>query len=226
MQYDILIVKRRRIISPDECYFAVPPSGGGSAVTWDPANTDSVITLSSGNLIGACTLPDISNRLSRATSSVSASSKKYWEVSNDTATEFTNAIGLGFVDSSFTIPQNNFLGVDSHSLGYYGVGGSVYTGGSEVVVWATITPGPKVISFALDTVNNKLWARVTGGNWNNDVIGNQNPATNTGGLVITQTAPLYPAFVFRSASTQAFQVTGKFTSASWAYSAPSGFTQL
>jgi hypothetical protein len=68
--------------------------------------------------------------------------------------------------------------------------------------------------------------RVNNNGWNNDVIGNQNPATNTGGISTTGTPALYPALVYRSDTADAMQVTGQFSSASWSFSAPAGFTNL
>lgn len=196
-----------------------------SAVTWDPANTDSSITLSGSNLIASITLADVNNHISRATSGVAASSKIYWEVLGNTVPGFSNALGLGFSDSTFTVPQNNFLGSGSTSLGYYGSGGAVFQGGSQVGTFAPYTSSD-VIRFALDTTNSKIWVQVNSGGWNNDIIANQNPATNTGGLSITGTPTLYPAVVYRVDNLDTLQVTGRFASTDWGFSAPSGFTHL
>ncbi len=48
--------------------------------------------------------------------------------------------------------------------------------------FGAITAG-MVLGVAYDPDTRKVWFRVNGGNWNNDVIGNQNPATGTGGVV-------------------------------------------
>jgi len=200
-------------------------AAGGPAVTWDPTHTVSPIALTNSNLTAGITLPDANNYMTWATTGVPASSKKYWEINCDTTPAFANSLGFGFVDGSFVAGSGNFLGFDTHGYGYYGSGGDVYYSGGSLTTWQTYAT-TDIISFAVDTVNNKFWTRRDGLNWNNDVIGNQNPATNTGGQTFTMTPPFYPALVFRSDATHIYQVTGVFTSASWTYAAPSGFTQL
>lgn len=49
--------------------------------------------------------------------------------------------------------------------------------------------------LAIDGVNGKLWMRVYAGNWNNDMLANQNPATNTGGFVVG--SPIFGLSSFR-----------------------------
>ena len=197
-----------------------PAGGGGAAVTWDPAETDSNITLTGGMLIASASSSG-ANFLSRATASVGASSKIYWEVLVNVDPGGGNSIGLGFVDSSFTIPQNNFLGFDSHSFGYYNPD-LVFTGGSSVASWAGYTSS-NVVGIAVDTVHGNWWGRVgCSGFWNNDPTAL--PDTNTNGQVFTQTAPLYPALVFRI--TGPSQVTGQFSSGSFSCTPPVGFTHL
>jgi len=200
--------------------------GGGSSVTWDPLNTASPISLSTDKLTASITLPNASNYHTRATGSVAASSKKYWEIAGDTIDAFSNAIANGFVDGSFVIDVLTYLGQDAHSLGYFNTSGETYTNGSQVGDFANFDTSAMVLCLAVDTVNSKIWFRVNSGGWNNDVIGNQNPATNTGGLSFSMTPPLYPALCFRSNSSASYQLTGRFASASWTYAAPSGFTQL
>ena len=197
-----------------------PAGGGGAAVTWDPANTDSNITLSGGNLTAAAN-PSSVNYLSRATASVGASSKIYWEVLSVVDPGISNDIGLGFVDSSFTIPQNNFLGFDSHSFGAYN-SNAVFTGGSQVATWDAYLPG-NVVSIAVDTVHGNWWGRAQcGGLWNSDPLAL--PDTNTNGLAFSQIAPLFPALVFRQSGPS--QVTAQFSAASFSCTPPAGFTHL
>jgi hypothetical protein len=199
--------------------------GGGSTVTWNPATAVSPIALSNGNLTASITLPNNQNYTALATGSVGASQQKYWEIVGDTVDAFSVSVGLGVADGGFVSASGNFLGIDSHSLGYYN-SNDVYTGGSSVANLDVFTTPGDVVSFAVDTVNSKIWFRKNGGNWNNAVIGSQNPATNTGGISFSLTQPLYPALVFRAAATATYQVTARFASAAWTYAAPSGFTNL
>lgn len=198
-----------------------------AAVTWDLGHTDSAITLDSSThlIASATTLPDTANRLSHATAGVAANSKVYWEVLANTIPSSPNAVGLGFADSTFTIPQDNFLGSGASTLGWYGSTGAVFLGGSQVATWAQYTSAD-IPRLSVDTVNSKIWGAVGSGGWNNDILANQNPATNTGGVSITGTPALYPALVFRADTVDAMSVTGQFSSASWSFPAPAGFTHL
>lgn len=194
-----------------------------TAVTWDPAHTDASITLSGGNLVAAIS-SGTGNFLSRATTGVAASSKVYWEIANNNDPDGgANDFGLGISDGSFTCPQNNFLGFDTHGWGYYS-SNQVFENGSSAATWAAYF-ATNVVSFAVDTVNGKFWARVAGGNWNNDVAAN--PATNTNGLAFTLTAPVYPTLCFRDSPITALtKATAQFASASWSFTAPAGFAHL
>lgn len=111
-----------------------------------------------------------------------------------------------------------FLGQDAKGLGYYSNAG-VYNNGSQLATYATFASG-QLACVAIDLGNRKAWWRLgTGGNWNNDVIGNQNPATNTGG----QTVPagtIYPAVCIAHYTDIN---TAAFASASWSGTAPAGF---
>lgn len=66
-------------------------------------------------------------------------------------------------------------------------------GGATIATIATWATG-SLLSRAVDLVNKKVWFRVGAGGWNNDVLANQNPATNTGGISIASltTGPYYP----------------------------------
>ena len=136
------------------------------------------------------------------------SSKKYWEIIVVSDTFGSNTIGLGILDSAFTIPNAGYIGSDANGYGYYNTN-AVFNSGGQVASWGSYLSGPINISFAVDTVNNQMWARINGGLWNNDA--SANPATNTNGLAISLATPIYPAFVGRSADTG--QLTAQFSSA-------------
>jgi hypothetical protein len=83
------------------------------------------------------------------------------------------------------------------------------------------------IMIAVDLDHDKMWTyNSTSGKWNNDVIGNQNPATNTGGFSMADRsgAAVYPAASlsgfsgFGTVSAITFNFAGSFHN-----TAPSGF---
>jgi hypothetical protein len=77
------------------------------------------------------------------------------------------------------------------------------------------------IGFAIrtDISPPKLWVRIGGGSWDGTT---DDPVTNVGGCDVSSlTFPLLPYF---SAMSFNYQVKAQFASASWSFSAPSGFT--
>lgn len=91
-------------------------------------------------------------------------------------------------------------------------------GASAAGVWGS---NGTVMGMAVDTVHSKLWTTLNGTTWNNDIIANQNPATNTGGCSISGiTTPIYVVHISTSFN---YQVTARYASGSWTLGAPSGF---
>jgi hypothetical protein len=84
-------------------------------------------------------------------------------------------------------------------------------------VWTTGT----VIDEAVDLVNNRVWYRAGGGNWNGS--GTANPATNTGGIDISTLNP-GPYFAANSLGTTVGETyTVNFGATAYSFAAPSGF---
>jgi hypothetical protein len=147
--------------------------------------------------------------------------KFYWEESITLVTSV--GTGVGNTSSSSSM---GYLGSGTDSISYY-QDGSVLgnTGGALLATLATF--GSVVMCTALDLINNKIWWRPgTAANWNNDIIGNQNPATNTGGISIVQSGmtiisnavvPGFDVFATNDA------LTAAFASSSWLGTPPSGF---
>jgi hypothetical protein len=82
-----------------------------------------------------------------------------------------------------------------------------------------------VVCIAYDDALKKFWGRKNGGVWNNNTLANQNPATGTGGYAVTSTGTVYAAWCgFGAGGTT--QGTVRFSSSSWSFAAPAGFTQL
>lgn len=118
-----------------------------------------------------------------------------------------------------------FVGdVDNCSIGYFPTTGNIYRVATNQLNVGTATVGDN-IGMATDFDNKKIWFRKNGGNWNNDVIGNQNPASNTGGVSISAImSPSGRKFAPSiSLLDQTAKATAKFGQSGFTYSAPSGF---
>jgi hypothetical protein len=161
-----------------------------------------------------------------ATPSIS-SGKFYFEALVTGTSVSTDDLGIGIGNTSSVVDDFRYIGDSTDTIGWYGGSGGIWQNGSVVATWATFSTG-SVLCIALDATNNKLWGRVGAGNWNNDVLANQNPANNVGGYAI-------PASVYGSAmspgatmqtNTTPDSVTGYFMSSTWTQSPPSGFIQF
>jgi hypothetical protein len=184
----------------------------GATTTWNPSDKTAGMTLSGGNLTatgagsGDCV---------RAIASAS-SGKKYWEI-----TAGSPAVGdviAGILNSSISVVGNYVVGFGSETAGVY-FNSQIRVNGANV---GSITDGfsvNSVISIALDLDNAKIWFRVDGSDWNNDVIANQNPATNTGGADISAVdLPVHAAISIESNTTY---MTANFGATAYAYAPPS-----
>ncbi len=102
--------------------------------------------------------------------------------------------------------------------------GAVTVNGSTVTTIANFTTG-SLLSMVVDFTHLKAWFRVGAGGWNNDILANQNPATNTGGISIAAISggPFYPlAYVGGFGTT----LTYNFGATAWADSSkvPAGMS--
>ena len=81
-----------------------------------------------------------------------------------------------------------------------------------------------VVGCAIDLDANKVWFYNSNtSKWNNDVIGNQDPAAGLGGTSITITEPIYPAIALGNI-TGLDVVTVRFLASEFTLAVPSGFT--
>lgn len=188
---------------------------GGSATTWDPASKSAHALLSNGNLT-ATGDGTVGNFIGLATSSISGTQKNYLETTADVLVSTSPGFGLANVSESLA----NFLGATANSIGYFD-NGQVFFNNTLVTTIATYTTG-NVIGTAVDFALGKVWWRVNGGNWNNDIIANQNPATGTGGISIGVAGTVFPAYNLNTNAA----TTARFSSGSWGTAAPAGFVQL
>lgn len=202
------------------------PGSAGRAVpageAWDVNQCNAHVTLSGGDLIVTTATNATDQPCYALDSMMGGTGKYYWEIVTNGSTD-TPGCGIGTYSSSIT--DGDYVGRYNNHLAWYSTGGVTFFN-AIVATWATFGPGSVRLCFALDMVNNKLWGRVgTAGNWNNDVIGNQNPATNTGGYAVPSTVRfnVVPAVNLKNTSDTAMMVAA---SGSWAGTPPSGFGQI
>jgi hypothetical protein len=181
---------------------------------WNPNNTGPNCTISNGGLTVQCT--DFGNDQGTvATTSFAPTSSIYWSILvNAVAAGYEPIIGV--CTSSFNVISNT-LGSDNNSVGYSS-NGDVSKNNTPLGTLPTYTNGDRI---DVAVANGKIWYRKNGGNWNNDVIANQNPATNTGGFTHGLSGSLYPGVSGRANS----QVTANFGPGS-TYAIPAGFTTI
>jgi hypothetical protein len=192
------------------------PAPFAHPTTWGVSDFRDSVTYSADLLTTASASTFI---IQRCTNAIGSSDKKYFELVLPVVSVAADT-GVGVATGNQDMSQ--FLGQSNEGIAMYG-SGMVYRNNVLLTTYGTFAATSNV-SIAVDRPNNKIWWRVNGGNWNNDVIGNQNPATNTGGQDISAVAGnLFPAFHVEHAGDSC---TGKFASGSWTYAAPSGFTEI
>lgn len=164
---------------------ALGPTGVTSA--FDPAHISANVTLSNGNLTATTT--NTAWQQARATLP-QTTGKLYAECT------FVNIGTVGNDKSEFgicngaasTVAGNPFgQDVNAYMVFSHGdaTGGTFYNGGTPLTSGFNLVNGT-VLGVALDIPNKKVWFyNPIIGKWNNDVLANQNPATNTGGADLT-----------------------------------------
>jgi hypothetical protein len=195
--------------------FTSPIVASVITTTFDPLQKDSSITLSGGNL----TATGSSSSFASVLATISKSTGKYYHEITVGSSNGTDLIGMA--NSTFPL-ASLFLGQDNNSIGYVN-DGRVLIGANLLTTIAAWTTG-NLLSMAVDMGNQKIWFRVGSGGWNNDILANQNPATNTGGISFLTpfpvTGPYFPAVCPDASGTQ---YTANFGATAYAQSVPSGF---
>lgn len=200
------------------------PVAGGSpptSTTWNPsaAGTGAGLVFSNGNLTATQSGANGFNPMKTVTGhSTGLYYAEYTGILIQTATggiigladsgslpaDIGTTVGtLGFHDSATTWRSNN----------------SLYA--SAVFMWVS---GNR-LGFAVNLTAKLMWLRINGGNWNNDILANQNPVGNVGGIDLTSymagaTAPFYLAFtLYQTGDT----VTANFSATGTVDTPPTGY---
>lgn len=186
-----------------------------ATTTFDPGFKGANVTLSGSNLVAT-----VSSSLGEVRATQKLLLYTYFEMVIGATMTGVARVGLiSSVVTNFTQDLGNTAA--SADLGYLS-GGTVRLNNAVVATIASFVANDN-IGVAVDLVNQKIWFRKNGGNWNNDVIANQNPVGAVGGISIAaMPISLMPAFGGSATSS----ATAKFTAASWTYAAPTGFVSV
>jgi hypothetical protein len=190
--------------------------------TLNPLDKTTDIGLSPGNL--TATQNDALGFYGGVRTIASASSgKKYWEFHADTIITSASSIVEGVANSTAALNVGAFLGQTADSIGWVGSGQILMNNAVQVTIqtWAQ----GDTLCFALDLDHMRLWCRTNGGNWNNDILANQNPATHTGGIDISGLAT-GPYFAALQLKIQNDIMTANFGGSAYAQAVPIGFGNL
>lgn len=207
-------------------------AGPAQAVcTLDAAHKGTNLTLSGGNLTFTSSTGSNSSVIGTAgllagTGSTNAAYLRYFEAT---------AVAVGTVGPSVGIANSaqvisNWVGEGTGTA----IGISAFKNGIVYYLNGSLTTiftfaNADVIGVAVDFFHQKLWWTKNGTTWNNDILANQNPATNTGGVNTASNTPfgttgsyatVYPAF---SNADSGDSMTANFIGP-FAYSVPSGFS--
>jgi hypothetical protein len=183
---------------------------------WNQADKDAGITLTNGNLTFSG--DSAAFHAVRAVNSASTG-KKYWEVHCDLRNSPAANARLGFGTVSATL--SNYVGFDANAIGWAGNGVLYHNNvvfGTTIQIWSQ----GDTLCFALDT-SGVVWFRTNGGNWNNDILANQNPATGAGGFGFTPLTPCFAMGAAGNSGTGNDTYTANFGGAAYAQPAPAGF---
>lgn len=179
------------------------------AVTWDPSNKGSLITLTNGNLSVS---QSAGNSFQGVKSTVGKSSGKwYFEVTGNG--NVNSSVGLGNTSSDVTnmVANNEWWQVNTNDGNFYdaGVMGSYSVG---------VVLNGHVLMFAFDLGNGKLWIGKNG-TWANS----GDPAAGTGNVAVLP-ANTYYAFCSLATATLTTSFTANFGDSAFAHTKPTGFT--
>lgn len=182
------------------------------AVTWNPSDKSSAITLSSGNLTARRSAGGTGWASVRATLSRS-SGKFYFEVFVATLVGTGLDAMIGLSDGSMDV-TTQFTGQTAGSYGYYKLNGNKYNSNTAAAFGTSYTEGD-VIGVAADLSAGKVW-------WakNNTWPASGDPAAGTNAAYTGLAGSLFPAISFFQDSA----LTGRFKSSSFSYTPPTGFS--
>lgn len=220
------------ITDPTDLRLAFSASVAPTTAVWDPAHAKAGLIFSNGNLTIASPQGSFDEMGVRATRSAS-SGKKYYEcVFNIYRADFD---GVGFVDS-FMSDWTTAGGIGTsntpNSVGWFGSGAVVGTGSGSTVTTIQTYGVNDVLGLAVNLGTKKWWGKniTQGGGWNNDILANQDPGNDIGGLdldpwSVGHVGPWFPAVALLQyvETNPEEQLTGNFGASAYAGTPPVGY---
>lgn len=191
--------------------------GTSSTVTWNPSDKSSRVTLSGLNLVARKTAGTTATwDMARATLGRS-SGKYYFEVRCVRLSGVDNNIMIGVAKSTSPLDTaSGFPGGDANGYGVYLLNGNKFNAGSGAA-YSSAWDGDTVIGVAVDLTSGKIWIA------NENTYGaGGNPGAGTGEAFSGLSGTFFPAASMLNVNV--FDCTGRFSSGSFTYSAPAGFS--
>jgi len=189
---------------------------------WDPAYIGSPgLELSNNDLTVTATVEILNNNEPTVlnTYAIEPGEQVMFSVTQNVWAPQTDYSGIGL--GTHVMDINDYLGADTNSIGFWDTG-KLYYDGTSNSGYPTFQYDGAVLDLAVDRVNELMWLRVDGGEWNNDPL--SDPATATGGVDISGApSALYPGVCPYWDSGIAGQMT---INSSATYGVPAGFTLL
>ncbi len=191
---------------------ATPGGGAASPTTWNPSDKGAGQTLTNGNLTLTGTTVEAVRSINPHTTG-----KYYFEVTLDAVTGDSQSTGVA--NSTFVV--TTFAGNTNSAAIFYNSGNMLV--GNVTALTIPAISVTHIACHAIDLTNGKWWVRDgASGNWNNDVIGNQNPANNTGGVNISSIVS-GNMFAAGTSDSSGATTTINFGATAFTGTAPSGF---
>jgi hypothetical protein len=200
----------------DHPYKSAPPTilTGPIFTTLDPANRDSSITLSNGDLTAT---KGGTNALKSVRSVLGVSSgKHYFEITVSQAGAASPFMLIGVGTSAVDLAS--FVGNNASGWGYYQETGNKFTNNSGAAYGANWLTNGDIIGVALDMDAGKVWFRKNG-TW--QASGDPAAGTNEAFSGLSGTMYAYLSLYRQTATAQ--QLTANFGATAFAHTPPAGF---
>jgi hypothetical protein len=191
-------------------------------LTWNPSDKNTDVTLSGGDLTMTSTASNVG---ARSNGKGAVNQLIFIEIVCDNR-GFDPCIG--FASSAESLAQRPGISSPSESFGVRGVNGFFNEGGNPsdgTALLAGALNNGDVVGIAYNTNTNVVWMNVNGTSaWNAGTAASStfDPATGTGGMALVGGPYYFPI----ATCTNTDQMTGRFNSSSWGFTAPSGYSMM
>ena len=185
--------------------------------TWNPDEKGTGIVLSNDKLTATGIINNSDNAVVLGAYAIEPGAKAMFSLTQTVWAPANDSTGIGIANANVAL--NQWIGQDNNSGGFYDDG--IYWSNSDSHAgYSVFNFSPAIIDIAVDRLNNLIWIRVNGGNWNNS--SSASPTNAIGGRDISNiTGTVYPCYSPMNYN----GVPGQATVNSQAtYTVPYGFT--